>query len=322
MPLTDDDLRGSAYRLSGAMLRMLAADGLNVDIVGVPDREDADPFAISIQLDAEQYMSMNPDRLTEEFNEIRDAALATKRESDPAGVVDATMIDLQAWWTGDAANAFFDQMYRIKTCIETQYEFTLLAAQAVGMMYAVNAQFRASCQDLMERTADTCEAVITTKGTSPGFQWSSVATSLAKAAIDAIKDLDPGKVKDWTVDQILAGAAHALKPEPIAGAEAIPVVEGYTSARDRLFLAYEDNLDQIREWLGTRRDELADSTDTIPHPLPSSTDVDSPDFRYEAFSMVGEPVAIAAEVERERQRYVDEKARPDGVIARRLADGG
>jgi len=114
-----------------------------------------------------------------------------------------------------------------------------------------------------------------------------------------LKDLDPGKVKDWAVDQILRGAAEALKPEPVAGAEAIPVVQGYTSAR-------------------ARRDELANATSTVPQPLPAFADVDSPDFRYEKFTMVGEP-DLGPEVERERQRYVDEKTKPDGAIARRLA---
>lgn len=169
----------------------------------------------------------------------------------------------------------------------------------------------------MEKTADTCEAVAAEKGASPGFEWSSVATSLVKAAIDALKDLDPGKVKEWAIDQIFDGAADALKPEPVPGAEAIPVVQGYTSARDRLFAAYEDNCEQVRDWIRARRDEMEDATSTIPQPLPAYADVDSPDFRYKEFAMVGEP-GLGPQVARERQRYVDEKAKPDGVIARRL----
>ncbi|HWM07085.1 MAG TPA: hypothetical protein VNP92_32505 [Actinophytocola sp.] len=318
MPISDDDLRRSAGRLSGAMVAMLRADGLDPDIPGYPDQVDADPFARSIEIDAELYMSMNPGRLAEEFDEIRNAALTTMNESDPNGIVNGTAIDLQAWWTGDAADQFFQHMHRVTTCISSQYDFTLLAAQSVGMMYAVNGQFRASCQDLMEKTADTCEAVTAEKGTSPGFEWSTVATSLVKAAIDAIKDLDPGKVKDWAVDQILAGAADAVKPAPVDGAEAIPVVQGYTSARDRLFAAYEDNCEQVRDWINARRDELAGATSTIPQPLPGYADVDSPDFRYERFAMTGVP-GLGPAVEQERQRYVDEKANPDGVIARRLA---
>lgn len=321
MPLTDDDLRRSAYRLSGAMLQMLRADGLDVDIVGVPDQEDSDPYARSIEIDAEQYMSMNPARLTEEFDEIRDAALATWQDADPNGVVGAMRADIEVAWHGEASIAFGRQLHKIERCIETQYEYTLLAAQAVGMMYAVNAQFRASCQDLMERTADTCEAVTANSGESPGFEWASVATSLVKAAIDTFKEMDPGKVRDWAVDQILGGVTAALKPKPVEGAEAIPVVTGYTSARDRLFGAYEDNLDQIREWVAARRDELAGLAETIPEPVPSSADVGSPDFTYENFAYVysdQDPTVFAPEVERERQRHVEEKAKPDGVIARRL----
>lgn len=63
MPVSDDDLRRSAYRLSGAIVAMLRADGLDPDILGVPDQDDADVFARSIEIDAEQYLSMNPARL-------------------------------------------------------------------------------------------------------------------------------------------------------------------------------------------------------------------------------------------------------------------
>ena len=99
--------------------------------------------------------------------------------------------------------------------------------------------------------------------------------------------------------------------------------ERVAQIRDRLFAAYEDNLDQIRSWISERREELADSTETIPAPLPAYADVRSPDFRYENFAMVGVmdnvPAGIAPEVERERRRYVAERTEPDGVIAQRLA---
>ncbi|MFL6126461.1 hypothetical protein [Actinophytocola sp.] len=321
MPVTDDDLRTSAYRLEGAMIAMLRAAGRDPDIVGNPDETDADVFGESLQIDAEMYMSMNPDELTEEFDEIQKAALDTWLHPDPNGVVDSLKIEIEAWWHGDAAVAFSQQMSHIKNCVDTQYAHTQLAAHAVSMMYALSAQFRASCQDLMEKTADTCAAVAAEQP-KPDLDWASIGTSLAKAVIDGIKDADPNKLKDWAVDQLLGHVAEALEPKPVAGDKAGPVVEGYVRARDSLFASYEDNLEQIRAWIQTCWDRVHSDASAIPVPLPASTDVDGPDFRYENFAHVGDSADLAPEVERERERYVDEKPKPSGVIGRRLAGDG
>jgi len=144
MPVTDDDLRSSAYRLSGGMSAMLRADGLDPHIIGIPDQQDADVFAETFQIDAELHMSMSPDRLGEEFDEIR------KPRSPP--------------WTT-----------RTPTARSTH---TLLAAHAVSMTYALSTQFRASCRDLMEKTADTYQA-IAAEQPNPGLDWASIGISFA-----------------------------------------------------------------------------------------------------------------------------------------------
>jgi hypothetical protein len=265
-------------------------------------------------------MSMNPDRLTEEFDEIHKAALDTWLYADPNGVVDSLKIEVEAWWHGEAAVAFSQQMTRISDCLKAQQEFTLFATHSVSMMYALSVQFRASCRDLMEKTADTCEA-IAAEQPNPGLNWASIGTSFAKAVVDGIKSADPGKLTEWAVDQLLGGAAAALEPKPVAGDKAIPVVRGYVSARESLFASYEDNLEQIRAWIQKCWDHVQADTSTIPQPLPPSTDVDSPDFRYEHFAHVGDSADLAPEVERERQQYVEEKSKPGGVIGHRLAGG-
>lgn len=321
MPITDDDLRSAAYALAGAMTDMLAADGLDPDIVGNPDQTDSDVFSESIQIDAELYMSMNLDRLSDEFDEILAAADATKTESDPQGYVDSARIDIESTWVGPASQAFVSQLNRVLACIESQYDYTVHAANAVSMMFAVNGQFRASCLDLMQKTAQQCKAVID-ELEAPPPEWTSAGISLFRAAVDAVNSLDPLKIKSWAVDQIYNLIGSALTPVPVAGSSAIPVVQGYTTARDQLFASYEDNLEQIRDWIKTRRDNLAGLTLSMPIELPPCTDVDSPDFRYDQFFYVDEPGVHDAEVDRERQKYVDEKTKPDGVISQRLKGDG
>jgi hypothetical protein len=320
MPITDDDLRLSAYRLADAMIAMLRRDGLDPDIPGYPDQKDADVFVRSFEIDAEMYMSMNLEALGEEFNEVRNAARAIKEEGDPNGVVRSLHEEVETAWHGEAAVAFTNQLYRIERCVDAQYEYTKLAAHTVTMMYAVNAQFRASCRDLMEKTADKCDAIAVGQDSS-GVNWAAIGTSLAKAVIDGIKSADPSKLREWAVDQLLGYAVQALESKPVDGADALPVVEGYLTAREELFASYEDNLEQVRTWIDGRRDELAASTTTIPEPLPASADVDSPDFRYERFAHGTHqfPGDFAPEVQRERQKFVAEKAKPDGVITHGLS---
>jgi hypothetical protein len=302
------------------MVAMLRADGVDPDILGNADQTDADVFGESIDADAEIYMSMNPDRLSEEFDEIQKAALDTWLHADPNGVVDSLKIEIEAGWHGEAAIAFSKQMSRIKNCIDAQYAYTQFATHAVTMMYALSAQFRASCRDLMEKTADTCDA-IAAEQPNPGLSWASIGTSFAKAVIEGIKSADATKLEDWAVDQLLGTAAGTLEPKPVPGDKAIPVVSGYISAREDLFASYEDNLEQIRAWIQKCWEHVDSDTTTIPEPLPASTDVDRPDFRYEHFAHVGDSADLAPEVERERQQYVEEKSKPGGVIGNRLAGG-
>jgi hypothetical protein len=321
VPVTDDDLRSASYALSYAMSEMLAADGIDPDIAGNPDQTDGDVFARSFEIDAELYMSMDLARLKDEYEEILDAADATKWHSDPNGYVESARIDIDAWWVGPASVAFTDQLSRIVKCIDSQYEYTVHAATAVSMMFAVNGQFRASCLDLMQKTAQHCKVVADGLET-PAPEWSEAGMGLFKAAIDAVKNVDPSKIKDWAVDQIYSQISSALKPAPVVGAEAIPVVTGYVEARDRLFAAYEDNLDQVRGWIRARRDNLAALTVAMPVELPPCTDVDSPLFQYDQFFYSQEPGVHGPEVERERGKYVAKKQKPGGVISQRLDGEG
>jgi hypothetical protein len=314
--VSDDDLRSASYALSYAMSEMLAADGIDPDIIGIPDQMDGDVFARSFEIDAELYMSMNLDRLKDEYEEILDAANATKWESDPGGFVGSAKTDIEAWWVGPASVAFADQLNRIQACIESQYVYTVHAATAVSMMFAVNGQFRVSCLDLMQKTAQQCKTVTDELEQAPPA-WSEAGMGLFKAAVEAIKGADPSKIKDWAVDQIYSQIGSALTPVPVVGAEAIPVVTGYNEARDRLFTSYEDNLGQVQGWIKERRNDLAGLTMAFPVELPPCTDVDSPAFQYDQFFYSLEPGVHGPEVERERQKYADEK-KPDGIISQRL----
>jgi hypothetical protein len=316
MPVTNDELMRGAYNLTGAIIAMYRADGFDPDRIGEPDETDVNAIGATIEDDAELFMSMDPDRLTEEYDEILAAARSTVHEADPNGVIARLHKELEPNWAGPAATTFSIQLSKIQSCIAVQHEYTLLAAQAVGMMFAVTTQFRASCRDLMEQTAQTCDSVAAGSG-NPGRNWLETGVDLVRAVITTVSTAKPEALLNWGIDQFVAEVGAAT---PVPGDKAGPVVEGYVAARERLFSSYEDNLEQIRAWISARRVDLASLGETIPGTLPASMDVDSPDFHYESFYYPDHvPADYAPEVERERQRYVEEKTRPDGVISERLA---
>lgn len=315
--VTDGELEAAASRLANSMLVMLDRAGFGPDKIGLPDQEDVGAFTRTFEVNAQLYMSMHPTRLTEEYNETRIAANANGPTSDPHSIVQAAMIGLEANWSGKAADAYFEQLGRVQQRITTQHEYTLVAAQAVSMMYAVDVSFRTSCHDLMHQTAAVCDAIaddIAPQQTN----WAKVVVDLVGKAIDVVKN--PDDILGMAIDGVLDLVGERTRDEPVEGKEAGPVVDGYAWARDRLFESYENSLNQIREWIEARRKEFAELDGTLPQPLPAFADVDSPDFRYgKFFDKDHRPVDYAPEVERERRRYVHEKAKPDGVIAERLA---
>lgn len=315
--VTDTDLQAAAFGLAHSMLEMLDRDGLGPDVIGLPDQLDVDVFRRSFEVDAELYMSMNPTRLEAEYDAIRSAANANGPRSDPESIVGAAMTGLVANWHGEAAEKFFTQLDHIQQRMVTQHDYTLVAAQAVGMMYAVNVAFRASCHDLMAQTALVCTAIADKLAPEP-TNWARVVADLVGKAIDVLSS--PKDIVRLAIDEVLGKVGEATEPTPVDGTEAATVVDGYVAARDRLFASYEDSMGRIKEWIDGRRREFADLDVTLPEPLPSCTDVDSPEFRYEKFFYTDHWVAdYASEVERERRRHVDEKSKPDGVIAQRLA---
>lgn len=126
---TNNDLSAAAFGLAHSMLTMCDRNGIGPDIIGVPDQMDVDVFRRSFEVDAELYMSMDPDRLVEEYDEIRAAANLNGPSADPNGVVERAKIDLEAIWQGEAADAFVVQLGRVQRCISTQHEYSLVAAR-------------------------------------------------------------------------------------------------------------------------------------------------------------------------------------------------
>lgn len=261
--VTDTDLNAAAFGLAHSMLIMCDRNGIGPDVIGLPDKMDVEVFRRTLEVDAELYMSMSPQHLVDEYDEIRAAASRMGPSSDPQDVVDRAKIDLEAIWQGSAADAFVVQLGRVQACVATQNEYTLVAARVKN----------------------------------------------------------PTQLADMAIDELLTLAGKSTQDKPVAGAEAVPVLNGYVEARDRLFTSYEQSLGTIRDWVRARANEyVALDKDILPEPLPASTDVHSPTFAYDDFFYLDHnPADHAPEVSRERDKHAAEHPEPHGAIGQRLA---
>jgi hypothetical protein len=102
------------------------------------------------------------------------------------------------------------------------------------------------------------------------------------------------------------------------------IVTTYVKQRDRLLGGYETELNEVVYLLKRDQDRaLAQRTDLF-EPLPVNMNVNSPDFRYEAFmSKDQDPAKFGPRVEAERQKYAAERQprllNVDSPIHQRLA---
>jgi hypothetical protein len=313
-------LANRANNLADAMLTMLNnATGDSSNVPGMDPRTNGeDVIRNSLITDAEYFMSMDPARLEDEFNsQIRAANLSTNAEAKAnLDLAQATLNPTV--WHGVAAKKFHKQISYATTFMDQQGAQATFAAQAAGMMLAVSVQFRESFYSLVDTTIAVCNAKIARTPVSSDLNWKSILIDI----VGELKDLVTGKtiadLASWTIDTMLKATSKFTEEPPVDG-EPAQIVDGYVNARNLLVRSYEDNVGSIQSWVSARRGELAGLTMPLLEPLPRTTDVDSPDFRYENFAYV-EPVPGVdnASVERERTQYAEEKSKPHRLIGARL----
>jgi hypothetical protein len=275
--------------------------------------------------DAEFFMSMNPERLEQEFNEQVRAAALVQDDAALANVRYAQSLFAPSIWTGDAAEAFHKQMTNIENFVTEQREQALTAAQAAGMMLAVSVQFRESFFSLMDMTTDVCQAAVRGQ-VNTGTNWKSLLVDIVAEVKSVLTTKAVADLGSGAVDKLISDM-KVFTDEPVPDSDAGAIIDGYIGSRDRLKRSFQDNVGSILLWITARRTEFADAErrPELMAPLPPTTDVDGPAFRYSEFGYVDPiPGMDDTSVERERQRYVDEKPRPepDGVIGRRLTGEG
>jgi uncharacterized protein YukE len=322
---TNEQMAQLAHELGTEMTQMLDNEG-----GGVPDYPPLVPggsptpnpqrtIVDSLVRDAMDFMSLEPQKVADEYQRMQRAAGATGANEESKRDLKRALARLSANWHGAAAEAFAGQMSDIEEFMNQQETNLLLAAQAMGTAFGLAVHMRESYCNLAENTIAACRNVLAKQSHDGGPQVSLASgVEIVKAGVKLVDVDTVKKLKDWAIDRFFDAAKGAAEKKPVQDTGAAATVDFYVRARDQLRRSFRDGLSQLRDWLNDQHWAYIRKPIPLLVPLPACTDVDSPDFSYgRFFNDHHESGSYAPRVEQERKNYLDEK-HPHGFIAEAL----
>ncbi len=314
---TDGELYDVAQQLGNKIADMYTKAG-----VWVSAGTNVDAIVESMRMDAEEFMSLDPQKIVDEFDRMQRAATQTGEDAIAKALLDEANIRLQAKWSGDAAVAFGHQMSYIETFMHQQDNQIGFAAHCMGTLYALAVNARRSYHDIASATIAACEKEMKEQTERDNKAIVSILSEVAKACIAGFTRFEnAGEVVKWGLDGFIS-AGSATYQAVMEGSEAPEVVTRYMQTRDNLRGSFEDGLNQLTKWITLQENELAQVRVPLLEPLPLCIDIKGADFSYDRFFTEDrDNASFGPKVERERQRLKNEAGRPAGLIGHRL-DGG
>jgi uncharacterized protein YukE len=325
---TNEQMATLAHELGTELTQLLDNEGGGVPDYpplvpgGSPSPNPQKTIVDSIVHDAIDFMSLEPQKIADEYRRMQSAADATGENGEAKRNLKIALAQIAANWHGDAALAFAGQMSNIEEFMNQQEKNLLTAAQAMGTAFGLAVHMRESYCNLAENTMAACRNVLAKQSHGVGPRAGlALGVEIVKSGIK-LADVDTAKkLKDWVIDKFFESLKGAVEEKPIEDSGADAVVDSYARARDQLRQSFEDGLNQLRDWLNDQHWAYIRKPIPLLDPLPGSAGVDSPDFSYDRFFNDHHAKGTyTPKVEQERKKYVDEKQDPHGVIAERLDD--
>lgn len=285
-----------------------------------PDAEAT--FRRSFVLDAEDFTSMDPQKIIDEYQRMQKAADATDSDnSDAVRGLRLAQSKIAANWHGAAADAFAGQMTAIEQFMEQQQERLAYAMQAMGTAFGLAVQFRQSYHELATSAVAACDAVIAERPAEPSVNsfMMALGRQMVGIGVGALGAKNPKDLLKVGIEKFKEAFDGAKERDSIEGNAAPEVLGSYLSARDRLRGELEAGLGHLRNWLDGQRSAYFSLNVPILEPLPAYTDIRSPDFSYGKFFNDGhDPNTYTPKVEQERKESAEANPSPEGPIHRRL----
>lgn len=272
------DLGRSDGEVAYAIQDMRDAINAMMDATGVTGRGvEIDGL---VQDDLNVSLSLDPKKISGEFDRLRRAAFKVSEDPEPVVWVNDAIHKLDEW-RGPAADAFRRHLDRIGTFVsETQNQAILNGLQVLGGMFVLAYQMRQQYYDLARAITSCANHEIDQQQA----REDKVMLSIGKEMLLTLMTMNPaGAVEAGLVFFVEAGAA--LQEQSIEGTGADAVIDQYHDKSVRLREAFEEEFNRLTTKLrGDWQTQVENEAKlVVMHPLPSYMDVSSPDFDYTKF---------------------------------------
>jgi hypothetical protein len=276
----------------------------------------------SVRVDADRFLSLDPQRIVDEYQRMLRAARDTGDNAEAASHLRVASGHLTANWHGDAAQRFAQQMSYAETFMEQQQRELSFAAHSMGTAYSLAVHARRNYLNLAEAAISQCEKEIADEDTRTAKAQVGMLGEIAKACITGFSAIaKSGEVTVWALENFVSIAAKG-REITLEGSNHNAVLNSYNNAVGDLTVSFEDGLNEIRKWLDTQESELAKDKIPLLEPLPVYTDVNGADFSYGKFFHEDRGRDVFTQsVEAQRKPPVEENNDPTGPIGLRLAGG-
>ena len=233
----------------------------------------------------------------------------------PFDVQIGTAIERLSEWSGSAAESFRNRLRAVQSVQEQQTAFLEEALVHSTALLGLVIGTRTSFHKLASETIAELDKELGLSDTRSAKAFIGIGTDLIKEALS----LDPAKILTGAISA-LVGVAKNLLDLAVEGNDFEEILTRYRDCGDAIRRQYEAGLTDLATKFQQETQEVVSARTNLEDPLPQTTDIHSPDFRYENFasSSVSTP-EFDQKVEAEREKYVAEQ---ESEINRRLGGGG
>lgn len=292
---SEDELRDLAHRVQEAYVALgetgdeRSGRGGPVVPLGYDAPSEADPVSIAgrpVDADVEPFLDLDP-VLVAEQHENMERARAKVGSDTVSALLDQIQFGLNDDWTGEGALAFQRQATAMRGFAEGQRRDIedLQKSLVAGASLAITAR-----EDYVRFGEAMLEACRQYEEQQQAEQRQVQLLMLA-GIVGGVLSLPSGAMVGWVLGAgaivasgLITGAAG------IGGSSLVDLAESYRDAYRRLVEAFEADVAELTAANFALRQEILDAPPKLYEPLPAaSTDVHSPDFRYDSFMSDWQP---------------------------------
>ncbi|GLZ43378.1 hypothetical protein [Actinokineospora sp. NBRC 105648] len=266
-------------------------------------------------METSDILTLSPPKIWDNFGHFAEV-MRDDYQRDVLGAFTAVR-DSLVDWNGVAAEQFTAHLGMIEHFARAQNDHLNEQLIALASAYVLAVQVREDFKRLVDKWVEVSREF----READAERRAGVELKIGAAVVAAVVGAATAGAGVAVGLLVLSGAATVgveVYTPNLGGETPDDVWKSFQAALTEHRQRYLEAVDRIQLRLVGYRDGVSAPTQLF-SPLPSSVDVDSPDFRYENFSHRGEaPPGFGSQVDRRRGEYVAEKQAPPGLISRAL----